>query len=196
MEITDNLKKIAMSTELSATIQKIADVFGLHIDQMGDLGSEIRTVIYGIHKSSDFVKNVEKRLEIDEGLALKIADKVNIEIFMKIRDQVRIDTTSPENTDISNLEKLGNFTIDRPIVEPKIDVTPADRPVILNNVENPIPTKPTEYKPIDPLIDHLLANPVSSVTETIKVADAPVKPAEMKPNLPPIRKSDSYRESI
>ncbi len=108
--ITDQIKKVALSTELSDSIIKIGNHFDLHIDQIGELGAEIRDILFGFSKSSDFIKHISERLEVDREMANKIATEVNKEIFDAIKSQLQSGTQN-RDSDISALERIGGFEI-------------------------------------------------------------------------------------
>jgi len=193
------------ASDLPDKISVIGKKYALHTDQLGELVDEIGLVILGLRRSSAFIGDMIERASLSSKDAHAIAEEVNTSIFSTIKAHLqnveRLNTDSADMvqaaSDISTLERAGDFTIDKQAIEPKIDVTAADRPQILDNVEYPKPTTPTPYKPIDPLIDHLLSNPVSSTVQNVKIVEAPTKPTETKPSTPPVvRKVDTYREPI
>ncbi|MEI8248943.1 MAG: hypothetical protein WCG07_00395 [Candidatus Taylorbacteria bacterium] len=212
-DLPNEIKGAITASDLPEKIKKIAADNNLLLDQVSDLQNEILFVLLGIEPSSDFVGNVSKELSVNNLKALAIAKQVNATIFDAIREKLRemeerlVTDDAPEETQnskgISDLEKLGGFTIEKPIVEPKIDVTRADRPAILNGVENPTPVTPViprPYKPIDPLIDHLLTSPVTSAEQKVEIK--PLSKPQPAISTPPVTTPpkpsgpDSYREPI
>jgi hypothetical protein len=162
--------------------EKIADMFNLHIDQLGEMDAEIKGIFLGVNKSSDFVKDISERLEIDKGKAGKIAEEVNKEIFQAIKANLQTQTDS--SSDISALEQMGNFTLEREKEENGNGangngaVTAGDRDALIEGIENPSPAQPPISGGVvhtEPMIDHLLGNTVGSVEQKVehKVADAP-----------------------
>ncbi|MFA6404635.1 MAG: hypothetical protein WCW03_01385 [Candidatus Paceibacterota bacterium] len=112
--IPDQIKKVASSIELSDSIVKIGNRFSLHVDQIGELGAEIRDILFGFSKSSDFVKHVSERLEVNRDLAEKIAIEVNKEVFAVIKAKLQKNESSKDeqdNKDYSPLERAGNMEI-------------------------------------------------------------------------------------
>lgn len=222
MNIPEYIKKIADSKELFETVEKVALVFTLNIDQTGELDAEIRSVLLGIHSPKDFTKNISKTLEVDEKTAEKITAEVNRTIFSTLKEKMQdgVNPSSNEMVSISSLEKVGNFSIeesdgnvsDENTVSSisdlsRADVTVADRDNILSGIENPAPAEPTTRKinvlekespheniHTDPIIDHLLSNPVATeekkvekvVVETSKIPTQPIQSGGM----------DKYREPI
>jgi hypothetical protein len=120
--IPTQIKQFAKSPEIFLSCEEIGKLFDLHIDQIGELDSEIRTILLGIHKSSDFISNVTQRLEIDESIANKIAEEVNKKIFNILKEKIKAETTeektpepsiqTPPIVDHSDLERAGGFTIE------------------------------------------------------------------------------------
>lgn len=97
----------------------IGEQFGLHIDQVGELDSEIRGIFLGINKSEDFIGHIISRLEIDKDLAQKIANEVSAKIYIVLKEKIQssilnsteeIKPTKPSH--ITDLEKAGGFTIE------------------------------------------------------------------------------------
>jgi glucose-6-phosphate-specific signal transduction histidine kinase len=127
------------ASELPDKIGVIGKKYSLHTDQLGELVDEIGLVILGLRRSSDFVGDVIERMSISSKDANSIAQDVHDSIFSSIKSHLqnverqRTDDADMDQaaSDISTLERAGDFTVDKPLVEAKIDVTPADRPQIL-----------------------------------------------------------------
>ena len=213
--IPDQLKILSDSPEIYKQSQKTGEKFDLHINQVGELDAEIRDILSGESKSTDFVSHIMERLEIDNNLANQIAVDVNSEIFTAIKEQLQSRESgiepSAQNAStpqqfrneqaVIDLEKIGGFTIEK-TPEIKADAPTESQPVILNNIENPQPATHTIYKPIDPLVDNLLNTPI-----TIPPEKAPIKPAvttaqpqttKIPPQPLPPKKAgpDPYREPV
>jgi hypothetical protein len=145
--IPENIKKFANSPDIYISVEKIGGIFGLHIDQLGELDAEIRSIILGINESSDFIKHISERLEIDKDLAEKIAVEVNKEIFSVLKAQMQSENknSSGYNTEsnINALEQAGRFEIVKDgVVEDGTRVSATNitagytTPKTNNNVEN------------------------------------------------------------
>lgn len=111
MTIPAQLKELARSPDLYIQSEKIGNKFNLHIDQIGELDAEIRDVLGGYSKSSDFIKHIMERLEIDRITADKITEEVNKEVFSSIREQLQKmqDETIGESDGIAD-EKITSKT--------------------------------------------------------------------------------------
>jgi predicted RNA-binding protein with RPS1 domain len=116
---TFNTKEFAESIEIFDICETIGGQFGLHIDQVSELDSEIRGILLGQNKSSDFINHIKDRLEINEDVAQKITTEVNSKIFVALKEKMQSTTSTdvkPETiskpTHITDLEKAGGFTIE------------------------------------------------------------------------------------
>lgn len=142
--ISNEIKKTVFSSKLSDTIIKIGKDFDLHIDQTGELGAEIRDILLGINKSTDFINHIMDRLEIKKDLANQIATEVNKEIFSAIKSNLQ-SQAEENNPSISSLEHAGNFHVEKDLQadtnnnenNEENGVTYADREKILRELENP-----------------------------------------------------------
>lgn len=191
--IPPQFKKLAESAELYDQSEKVGQKFGLMIDQIGELDAEIRGVLLGIFKPTDFADHLVERLEIKKDLAEEITTEVNKEIFETIKAQLQKDTSEISSSHIADLEKVGEFEIEK---------------------ESEIKS-PGEYDHhIEPLVDHLLSKPTYIPTEKVvqtkpepevkQAEPAPVKPViethSTLTKLPEIPKKkngpDLYREPI
>lgn len=140
--IAPEIKKLALSAELYDKSEKIGDMFGLHIDQIGELDKEIRQILLRISDSSDFIENISKNLEIDAVTAGKIAREVSKEIFDSVKSSMQMQTEQNDQS-VSSLERVGGFEVEKPEIETDPNgVTSADKASILAGVEDPQPSIP------------------------------------------------------
>ncbi|MEK7646350.1 MAG: hypothetical protein AAB381_01490 [Patescibacteria group bacterium] len=225
-QLPKDLQEAISSPEINTAIQAIGDKHSLHIDQLGELVDLIGLVMLGLIPSKEFVKNLSNQANIRESVSAEIADDVNKEIFSKIKSAMQSleekfeqdkDLTDPTYTSsISDLEKIGNFTIEEPQkegAEEKTEslktmsdetATSTHREALLDALENPEPTpQPIAPARVDvhtePLVDLLMNKPTSIPEEkVVKVVGAPTK--ETPKATPPAPKvapgPDPYREAI
>lgn len=223
-KIPEGLQKMALSVEIYDKAEKIGNLFGLHIDQIGELDTGIRNVLLGKSDSSAFIEYLKKNLEISQNLANQITTEVNKEIFDAIKSNLQSQTESNEST-ISSIEQAGNFRVEKEAPEQNNNsVTPADRAKILAGVEDPQTStstqtsnfstplvsgsssgqRPSQENYTEPLVDYLLANPIAQSEKkvTVETKDAvkdtvpQVKTAPTAPIAPERRGPDPYREAI
>jgi hypothetical protein len=185
-KIPEQIESLAASAKIFDDCEKVGKKFSLHIDQIGELDSQVRQVLYGQTKSSDFITNIQENLEINHDLAEKIAAEINKEIFETVKNELQKETS--EST-INNLEQMGGFSIEKSdsAQEEKDTVVAGDRTTILNSLENP-PTNPN-HNFSEPLVDHLLGNSAGQEEEKVVAAPAPTPATETKNNPVPEKNS-------
>ena len=211
-------------------------MFNLNIDQMGELYAEIMDIFGGKRSSKDFVGDITDRLEIDAKSAVKIAQEVNKVIFQVIKSGMQAesttnDTQTTNRATISSIEQAGGFTIEHDHPQSAAsggangmdgasasDAQESDREALLAGIENPTALKaaPMHETYTEPLIDHLLANPVATTEQKVqqKVIEAPANlptgsdttssaqtPSAASSKLPPLTtppkpKIDPYKEAV
>lgn len=190
--IPKEILDIASSSDIDVAVEQIADRFNLHIDQVGDLDASVRNVLLGSLKASEFTDTIIRELSVSREIADEITKEINDGVLKTLKTKLQSkDVQTPKPSDLSALEKVGDFTIEPEIPEQKLDVSASDRPKILNDVENPKPAMPRggdKSQFTEPLVDHLLANPAVREVENVVV-----KPIETPK---PARTIDPYKEAI
>ena len=78
-----------MSIPWKEKLRKISDKHNLHIDQAGHLGEETVLVMFGIEHANNLVANITKHAEVTEEKAEAIAEDLNREIFLKVRESLK-----------------------------------------------------------------------------------------------------------
>jgi len=215
-ELPKELRDAITASDLPVRLKNISNNHNLLLDQANILHNEILFVLLGLEPSSEFVPTVSRELQINNEKANLIAKDVNTQIFDSVRSHLMeweegankdLDSQMAEkSSQISSLEKLGGFSIEKSEgsvsnentsanIDTKSDVSASDRASILYGLENPIPGKKevaTGDTHTDPLIDHLLANPVSTTEQKVITSEVVKKPAVInKPS-----GMDPYREPI
>ncbi len=87
--LPDNVKEAISSVDSANKIQAIAKKYKLHIDQTGELGTQVGLVMLGILAPRDFVAALAKELALTPELARSVATEVNEQIFTPIRDSLK-----------------------------------------------------------------------------------------------------------
>lgn len=225
-DIPTQLKELANSPDLYIQSEKVGNKFNLHIDQIGELDAEIRDVLDGFSKSSDFIKHIMERLEIDRVTADKITEEVNKEVFGSIREQLQKMQSEVKGDDgivgeqmtikpqqsMADLERVGGFTIEptgqngngngaAPANLPGAEAVMESKEDLLSGIEDPatIPPKNAAAKEdhADILVDHLLANPTGATEQKIvKPVEKPASTAVAQETPKKAPIADSYREPI
>lgn len=88
-QLPEDIKKAIMATPWEEKLKRISDKHNLHIDQAERLGEETVIVMFGLEHPSNLVANIAKHAEISEEKAEVIAEDLNQEIFLKVRDSLK-----------------------------------------------------------------------------------------------------------
>src|SRR3989344_2644177 len=203
-----NVQQAVTSPEIHEKIEIVGKKYGLMIDQLGELVDEIGLVLLGLHKSSDFVDQISKRLNISGKAALTISQEVNHEVFDSIKEYLRetedgIQTTVPESrpeenqiSTLSSLERLGGFSVEKEVPETENNrVTAADRGDILAGVAKTT-SGGTPENHTEPLVDYLLGNASGQSAQKVTVQAPKVAGGTSGTPTPKAMGNDPYREAI
>lgn len=87
-KLPSDLQDAIYSVDVSEKLEKIYKKHSLHIDQAGELGSEVGLVMMGLTKPNDFAENITRRLSVPEEKARAVASDINSQIFMPIRQSL------------------------------------------------------------------------------------------------------------
>jgi hypothetical protein len=169
------------------------------------------------------VDTIISSLGIKDDVAKKIAGEINEKVLSIIKTESRVITEKnnltkevetpeqPATPNISSLERVGGFSVEKETPESGGEVTAADRSDILAGLENPpasvpshtatppanLPTAPIDNH-TEPLVDYLLSNPAGRSTQKVSVS-TPATPTAQKPvspSTPSTPKNDPYKEQI
>ncbi|MCR4311558.1 MAG: hypothetical protein NUV54_03285, partial [Candidatus Taylorbacteria bacterium] len=83
------LKEALRSVDSARKIIDIGRKNGLHVDQIGELGAETGMVILGFSRPNQFVSQLRRRLDLPEDKLKTVAEEVNTEVFVKIREALK-----------------------------------------------------------------------------------------------------------
>ena len=73
--LPEDVQKALFSTKTSDAIFEVGKKHGLIIEKMGELADETGLVMLGMTKPSEYIRNLEKRLEIEVVKAKEIASR-------------------------------------------------------------------------------------------------------------------------
>lgn len=123
--MNNTLENFIGSREMYDQIEIIGQKYNLHIDQVGELGSEVVLILQGESKGDDFVDHVAERLEIDKVMAEKIVMDVNENIILPIKRKIREDgseTTHPLETPEEILKHIEDGGLELPAPEKTVEI--------------------------------------------------------------------------
>lgn len=84
-----DLQDAILALDLRAKMQFITKKNNLHIDQAGALENETVFVMLGLEHPDDLIYNIAKHMEVSKQKAEVIAEDLNREIFLKVRDSLK-----------------------------------------------------------------------------------------------------------
>lgn len=167
------LQEALSSVEMISSIEKIARDNELLLDQAESLADEIGLTILGLTKTSEFTRNIQKRLSIDAAAAEIITSEVNTRIFLQIRaalkkvQESRIDFDEEKIIEQKKREEVKSSLI-KSLLNPKMS-TPAPQ-----QIETPQGTFVRRRLP-----------PAPTEAIAVKPPTVPIKPPEVKMVPPP-----------
>lgn len=88
-QLPKDVKEAIMGTPWEEKLKQISDRHNLHIDQAGHLGEETVLVMFGIEHADNLIPNIAKHVEVSEEKAEAIAEDLNREIFLKVRESLK-----------------------------------------------------------------------------------------------------------
>ncbi len=83
------LKTALRSVDSAKKVVDIGRKYALHVDKLGELGAETGLVILGITHPAQFLPRLTRRLGTSEEKVRPIAQEINTEIFLKIREALK-----------------------------------------------------------------------------------------------------------
>lgn len=87
--LPEDLKESIASVNDFEIILGIKKKYGLHFDQTGELSDEILLVTIGITPPQEFIRNLQKRLNVPMETAQAIGVEVNEKIFKPVRESLK-----------------------------------------------------------------------------------------------------------
>ena len=88
-KLPDSLKNALGSVDSAKKVVDIGRKYALHMDKLGELGAETGMVILGFTHPAQFLSRLTKRLGLSEEKVRPIAQEINIEVFLKIREALK-----------------------------------------------------------------------------------------------------------
>ncbi len=206
------LKTALRSVDSAKKVVDIGRKYALHMDKLGELGAETGMVILGFTHPGQFLSRLTRRLGLPEEKVRPIAQEINTEVFLKIREalkqingEVGPDTSEVRVSGVAT-ESRSREAAERPIpkVTPMEPEPPAegtapgltlqseeeetlDREAILRDIENPTPVRfaPQSGIPLKP--EKVATEPVlpkEIPAQSIRVAESVPYTSPTTPKIP------------
>lgn len=91
-QLPESVKEAIIATPWKDKLAQIAGKHRMHIDQADRLDKETIIVMFGLEHPDNLVYNIAKHLDVSEEKAEAIAEDLNNEIFLKIRESLKMVT--------------------------------------------------------------------------------------------------------
>lgn len=88
-QLPEDVRKAIIATPWKERLSQISDKHNLHIDQAGRLGEETVIVMFGLEHPDNLIPNIAKHIGVSEEKAEAIAEDLNREIFLKVRESLK-----------------------------------------------------------------------------------------------------------
>ena len=88
-QLPEDVRGAITATPWKEKLKQISDKHNLHIDQVGHLGEETAIVMFGLEHPENLVANIVKHVEVSEEKAEAIAEDLNREIFLRVRESLK-----------------------------------------------------------------------------------------------------------
>lgn len=144
LKLPEDLKNAIFSVDSAEIIQNIGKKYNLPIDKTGELADETGLVMLGLTHPNNFISNLAQRLNTDKETARKIAEEVNNQIFIKVRESLKkihgvsAEVGVPALADAGKEELLKEIEKEEPLL-------PTEKvPEIMKGVTQPFEAKTKE----------------------------------------------------
>jgi len=147
--LPDDVQKAIASVAVTKQIQAIGQKHQLHVDTVGALLDETQRVMKGGTHPKDYIRNLTKRLSVQDAKAKEIAVDINEQIFRPVRESLKkihkIGEDGPEarsenrESEIENKQPIPNTKYQIPDTRNKIPVTgiPSTQEEAIRELEYP-----------------------------------------------------------
>ncbi|MES2203113.1 MAG: hypothetical protein V4474_02225 [Patescibacteria group bacterium] len=88
-ELPEDVRNAITGNELGAKVHAVGTKNQLHIDQVGELETQVYLAMLGFSRLEDFQKTLEKELALTPEVAQKVAADVGTDIFGAIRESMK-----------------------------------------------------------------------------------------------------------
>lgn len=196
----DPILKAINSGEVYSGLRSIGEKYNLHLDQLSSLNKYTEMVMLGQMAGESFIKTISADLEVPNEIATNITSDINNQIITKVRQNMQKQTQpvvppppKPEPKPLTDLEKVGGFTIEKNSEAFTTLYTDSkkEEEIHIDEIEKEVPVTD---------ISHLLQDHYDDSDKTELVTPEPatkIAPPPPAPK-PPIRPYpvDPYREAI
>ena len=172
-DLPEAIQNVYMSKDIEAVVMDIGQENGLHIDQIGMLMEEIKSVLIGLLDREKFISEIKHTLDIEQDVAEKVTIDINKYIFDPLREEL-MGLTNPVPTPATTAPVTNDIHADE----------------IMNAISNPssIPSPTRMVESPAPVATPTIANvpaPQPPIPPTSTIASSPVAVAVEQPSTLP-----------
>lgn len=88
-KLPKDLQEAILSVDSAEKIRAIGEKYHLAIDKMGEMADETGLVMLGLTSPREFIPNLASRLNVDKEMARKIAEEINSQVFVRVRESLK-----------------------------------------------------------------------------------------------------------
>lgn len=133
-KLPESLQAVISSIDSAKKVVDIGRKHAIHVDKLGELGAETGMVVLGFTNPSQFLSRLTRRLDLPEEKVRPIAEEINTEIFLKIRDALKSTHGEGELPPIANI----------PTSAPSSPITIKPPAPVEPQIPQPVPINPAE----------------------------------------------------
>ncbi|HUD02865.1 MAG TPA: hypothetical protein VMR46_02485 [Candidatus Paceibacterota bacterium] len=198
------VKSLLYSKEMDDVMQQIGTKHQLHIDQIGELESEVAAAMIGISQMQELPQNISDTLEVDMTKSNALVADINLLLLDKIRSSMKKNDADKSVIMPSAMAASASATAptppatSAPVPTAPVAPTPTAAPLPTDMQIDPPATQPTPAPakvvapaPQMPEADVMLSEPTVSLPKKVESAPTPTKI-----EVPTTYKADPYREPI
>ncbi|MFC1756792.1 hypothetical protein ACFLZC_01370 [Patescibacteria group bacterium] len=127
-KLPEDVREAYSSVNTANILMAIGKEAQISTEKTGIVADETGLLMLGLTHPDRFISNLAKRLDIDKGLASKIAHKINDQIFSKIRESLRKIHNEKAEPVMEQLIKPQQMFGDEETILPAPAKIPVDKP--------------------------------------------------------------------
>ncbi len=141
LDLPEDVQKSLFSSITNEAILEVAKKHELTVEKIGELADETGLVMLGMTRPNEFIKNLERRLELPAAKAKEVAEDINQKVFFPIRESLK------QIHGIDSIKKASEEKNETPIVETnKKSLPPIKKLEVKENEETIKEIKPLPNK--------------------------------------------------
>ena len=133
-----NVQGAILSANLQEKLKRLTEKYHLRVDQAGSLETETLLVMLGLERPDSFSTNIEKEVRVSTEVAQQIANDVNAEIFLPIRESLK--QLQPKEEELEQAQERKEQPVDQEVQKETPSPAPAQGQQPTSNIPPNLPT--------------------------------------------------------